>query len=88
MALQRTLPLAALTLLVLASCESGGTGPVDPQVTGIVVTPQSATLSSLGQVLQFSARAVDENGDSIPGVVFTWTSYDERVITVSANRTA
>jgi len=88
MAFPRTLALFAVSLLALASCESGTTSPVDDEIAQIVVTPQAVKLESLGQTIQFSARAVDEGGDSVPGVAFTWTSYDERVVTVSEDGVA
>jgi hypothetical protein len=88
MAFPRTIALSAISLLTLASCESGSTNPPEVGVDRILVTPESATLESLGQTVQFSARAVDESGDSIHGVEFEWSSYDERVVTVSEDGTA
>lgn len=57
--------------------------PAVPVPTRIVITPPSATLNSIGQTIQLSARVLDQNGAVISGAPVTWTSSDAGVATVS-----
>ena len=53
-------------------------------IASIVVTPASATLSSLGAAQQFTAQAYDAGGNVIQGVVFSWSSDASSVAVVDA----
>ena len=50
-------------------------------VTAVVIAPDSATVSA-GAARRFTARALNAQGDSVPGVVFNWASADITVATV------
>jgi len=56
------------------------TGPVDH----IVITPGSITNLREGHSAQLAATAVDANGDTIPGAVFTWRSNNSYIAVVSS----
>ena len=42
----------------------------------VLATPDSVTLSSVGDAVQFSAVVYDHNNNAIPGAPITWTSLD------------
>jgi outer membrane protein OmpA-like peptidoglycan-associated protein len=70
------------------SAASGGvTGTASVTVAqtaaSVAVTPASATLEALGATQQLSASARDANNNAFPGAVFTWTSGDGAVASVS-----
>ena len=50
----------------------------------ITITPESATLMSLGATVQLAARVLDRNGQAVSDAVVSWSSGDESVATVSA----
>jgi len=56
------------------------TGPVDH----IIISPSSIDNLRVGRTTQLSATAVDANGDTIAGAVFTWHSNSTYVATVSS----
>ncbi len=51
-------------------------------IASITVTPETATLTSLGATTQFSAVAHDASGSVVPGVPFTWSSSAQGVATI------
>ncbi|TMC67764.1 MAG: Ig domain-containing protein, partial [Chloroflexi bacterium] len=51
-------------------------------VATLVVTPATATLSTLGATQQFRAEARDQHGAVVPGVAFTWASGKPSVATI------
>jgi uncharacterized protein YjdB len=51
-------------------------------VVSVLVAPAEAELAALDQTIQFSATAVDANGNSIPDVAFAWSSIAAAVATV------
>lgn len=67
--------------LALAAC-GDTTGPVTVQV---VVSPSEATLVSIGETIDLSARATDAAGTIVQGVEFTWTSLDLSVAGVDSS---
>ncbi|TVR53448.1 MAG: Ig-like domain-containing protein [Gemmatimonadales bacterium] len=72
---------AALMLLaVLSACDSG---PSAPQVDSVRITSPEVQVAISGS-LQYSAEALDRNGDPVPGQSFTWTSSAPGVATVDA----
>ena len=48
-------------------------------VTTVEVSPDSATLTALGAVQQFTAIAKDGNGNVVPGITFIWISSDSAI---------
>jgi hypothetical protein len=67
---------ATAIMMVLFACS-------DPsQIDSVRVTPDIAVVP-LGGTLQLSAAALDRSGAAFPGVVFTWTSSDPSVLSVS-----
>ena len=63
-------------------------GPVSDEVSfpittspgSIVVTPATATASSLGEQLTFQAQVLDQAGTVMPGAPVTWSSSDPTVL--------
>ena len=53
-------------------------------VTTVEVSPDSATLTALGAVQQFTAIAKDGNGNVVPGITFIWISSDSAIATVDS----
>ena len=76
------LPLAAL-LLVLTACEPGSEPDDPPRPAAITISPESATLSSLGETATFTARITDQYGADFPGTA-TWSTSDATVFSVSS----
>jgi hypothetical protein len=77
----RAIPATALLLLaVLSACDSG---PSAPQVESVRVTSMEVQVAISGSI-QYSAEALDRNGDPVPGQSFTWTSSAPGVATVDA----
>ena len=79
--------LTALTLAALAACGDAGSSPDaqpdPPRATAIAISPESATLSSLGETATFTATITDQYGAAFPGTV-TWSSSDPDVFSASA----
>jgi len=57
---------------------------VDQAVVSVVVSPEAATLTALGDAVALSAAALDGGGHPIADVGFTWSSADESVVEVSS----
>jgi uncharacterized protein YjdB len=57
-----------------------GTG--NPGIVSIVVTPPAASIN-VGATQQFTATALDAQGDVIPGVIFAWASSSGNVASVN-----
>ena len=51
-------------------------------VYGIVVEPQAATLTAVGETVQLAATVLDRNEHPVGGAVVSWTSSDSGVATV------
>ena len=73
-----------------AACggDSGTAPPVDPpedppRAATLAISPESATLSSLGETAAFSATLTDQNGAAFSGTV-AWSSSDAGVFTVTS----
>jgi uncharacterized protein YjdB len=70
---------------VTASAEGvtgAGSVTVDQVVTAVEVTPDSATLTALGDTQAFAATGRDANGFPVADASFTWSSLDGAVATV------
>lgn len=85
--------LASTLIVLLAGCgggggSSGGAGaqppPPPPAIADIVVSPALAGIR-VGQTQQFTATAKDASGNTLPGVIFTWSSKNTAVATVDRN---
>ena len=75
------------TVTIQASTEGASgsitdTHDVTVRIAAITVLPDSAVLTSLGDTLQLIAEAKDEQGDTVAGVSFTFTTSDSSVVTV------
>ena len=55
---------------------------VTQSVTRIVITPQSATLSAVGETVKLSSTVRDRNGNLIPDAMVAWSSSDPAVASV------
>lgn len=84
---------ALLGLIALFFSESGCGGGSSPQtsivpppssVASVSVTPSSATIKA-GTTKQFSATALDSNGNVVTGVSFVWSSKAPSVASVDGN---
>ena len=66
---------------------SGSTEPVEitlqPVVAALVVPAGIPTIPAIGGTLQLTAAAVFATGDTVPGVTFTWSSVDPKIISVT-----
>ncbi len=58
--------------------------PEDPRVESVVMAPTSATYSSIGEEIQFTAMAFDQE-DAVIDSVITWMSSDPAVVSVDEN---
>jgi peptidoglycan/xylan/chitin deacetylase (PgdA/CDA1 family)/uncharacterized protein YjdB len=58
--------------------------PPPPAVNSIHIAPGNSSINP-GGTLQFSALAADQNGLTMSGVTFTWTSSDPTVAIMDAN---
>lgn len=58
------------------------------RVETVAVSPQSATLTTVGATQEFSASAMDANGNPVEGAVFVWDSEDPTVATVDRDGAA
>ena len=57
--------------------------PPAPVATRVEISPSSATLTSLGQTIQLSARVFDQNNAQMSAAVVTWSSSAAGVATIS-----
>ena len=76
-------------LLLVAACgggDSGGNGIVEPpdppRAVAIAISPESASLTFIGQTATFTASLTDQHGASFSGTV-TWSSDEPGVFTVN-----
>lgn len=81
----RGVVLASLALsLTIAGCNGdSATGTEAVVLTSVSVSPSSGVLEAFGDTLRLQARALDQNGSTIPAQTFTWSSSDERIATVA-----
>lgn len=76
-------PIRAVGLMLLALISACDGGPSAPQVDSIRVSSAEVQVPISGSI-QYSAEALDRNGDPLPNQSFTWTSSDPAVATVDA----
>jgi hypothetical protein len=73
-----------LCLLMAAglSCGGNSSGPTTTVIAGVVISgPRNA---AVGKTAQLSAVALDQNGQTLYGVTFEWSSSDNTIATVSS----
>ena len=58
---------------------------VTQSVASVEVSPSVDELTALGQTVQLTAEAFDENGHAVAGAEFSWESSDAAVATVDAS---
>ncbi len=58
---------------------------VDQAASSMTITPETATLGSVGATVQLEAVVYDLNGTVIPGVQTAWSSSERSVATVNAD---
>lgn len=61
--------------------------PAEDTVASVSVSPDSASLSRIGDVLRLGARARSPAGDPVRGVDYRWSSSDPSVVTVGTDGT-
>ena len=78
----------ALGWMTIAGCggdEGNGTGVEDPVPTTVEITPEAATLASIGATQGFSAVVRDQNGTAMPDAAVSWSGSDAGVFTVASD---
>ena len=87
----RSLRFTTLALLAVGAAACGGgdtpTGNHDNDVASITVSPSSATIP-VGEVKQFTAKALNAKGTQVTGVTFTWSSSNSSVASVGSDGSA
>jgi len=73
----------ALGASTFGACNDNGEEPPAAEVDSIAIDPSGAEVTVGGSVA-FAAAAFDIAGQEIPGVVFSWTSSNPDIATVSA----
>jgi len=61
--------------------------PADPSIVSVVITPESATFTSIGEDMAFQAKAFDAQGAAVD-TVFAWLSSQSNVVVVGPDGTA
>ncbi len=80
------LPISCLALWSCGGDSSGSpSGPSEPSVSSVTVTPSTVSLLLLGDTVRLEAVARDASGSALSGKVFTWSSSLDNVATVSPN---
>lgn len=80
----RATPRAFLLCLLVAaglSCGGSSSGP-QTVITGVVISGPRAV--AVGKTAQLSAVALDQNGQTLYGATFEWSSSDNTIATVSS----
>ena len=71
-----------LALPISLSCGEGPTEAPNPVPATVQIVPAAVNLAALGQTVPLVATALDQNGQVIVEVVFTWASNNTAVATV------
>ena len=83
MRLSVRLPVVVWAVLAFAACGGSTEGPV---ATSVAVSPTTnLNMTALNQTTQLTAAVLDQHGDTIPNISFTWLSNNTAVATVSTN---
>jgi hypothetical protein len=82
---QRLASRAFLLSLLLAagqSCGGNSSGPATTVIAGVVISgPRNV---AVGKAAQLSAVALNQNGQTLFGVTFEWSSSDNAIATISS----
>ncbi len=81
--------IIAAALLAWASCGDGATTPSDPPpdppaASAIVISPESATITTIGDTVRFTAALTDQYGAAFTGSI-TWSSTVPDVFSVTSD---
>jgi hypothetical protein len=79
--MNRRFSLISVLTLALASCDNGGTDP-NAGVDTVTLT-YAASFAQVGETVQFTARVIDRNGQTVSGAAIEWSSSNASVATVS-----
>jgi hypothetical protein len=80
-------PILGLGLLLFFA-QGCGDSTSSPTPTSISVSPGVSTVNAIGETAQFSATLRDQKGNAIPDAVFTWSSSNDQVASVTSSGTA
>ena len=80
----RTFQIPTLVLIAAALAACGGSTEPHPGATSIVVTPATAAIL-VGQAQQYTATAVDADGQPIADATFSWKSSTTGVAAISTD---
>ncbi|MCY4400615.1 MAG: Ig-like domain-containing protein [Gemmatimonadetes bacterium] len=69
---------------MLAACGDDTTEPDPPKATEVSISPESVTLTTIGETRMFVGSIADQYGNSFPGTL-TWSSSAPGVFTVDSN---
>ena len=75
-----------LSLATLTAC--GKDSPTQPQArvsSSIVLSSNSATLTTIGQTLQINATVLDQENNPLSGAIVAWSSNNPAVASVSSS---
>lgn len=61
--------------------DDNGVGP-DPELYTVQIVPRTPTLDAIGATVQLEAAASDDQGGTVEGATYVWSSSDEDVATV------
>ena len=78
----------ALGWLTISGCGGNGgngTGVEDPVPTTVEISPEAATLASIGATQGFSAVVRDQNGTAMANAAVSWSGSDAGVFTVASD---
>jgi hypothetical protein len=81
----------ALGWMTIAGCGGdgdNGTGVEEPVPTTVAITPDAATLASIGATQGFNAVVRDQNGTAMPDAAVSWSGSDAGVFTVASDGSA
>lgn len=71
-----------LAVVIVWRCDSTSPTKADPALSQIVVTPFSAVIE-VDSTFQLTVVGLDDNGDIMPDIVYTWAVYDADDIAVT-----
>ena len=75
---------AAALPVVVNGCSGGGTEP-SRVATTVVITPDTASFTAIGQTQQFAAVVKDQFGDTLVTAGVTWSSNNAAAVSVNSS---